>query len=305
MALLAMAMPIAFAACGDDDSYSAGPEVSGDCPSVYFSSDNNNICVVDLGDNGPGEITLKVEREQTAGALTAPLVVDKNNASFSIPESVSFNDGEKEASLVVKYDEYVSGMSFTVRIADEYANPYTEKDGSYVFSLTVTQPYELCTVTYSNDTTYSSGTVVSGRFHGVTDSKIYAYSGLNKFLWTDFFGSGVDVAFTVDTSNSTGTFDSSDLTKLNGDIVPLDHYTANEYGYSLVTETGTDDYVTWTPAGSSDEITLYFYGYYSGHYSYIDFEPGGNDDTGYGYLWSCYVYNGYENVYFYLHYTEE
>lgn len=301
--VVAVALQTAFVACGDDD-YSAGPEVASDSPNAYFSSDNDSLHVIDLGDNGPGEISLKVVREKTQGATTIPIIVDKNNANFSIPESVTFEDGDSVKNVTVSYEAYKVGMSFTVHLAEQYANPYKQKDGDYSFSVTVTQPYEYCSVEYERDTTYTStGTVVSGRFHGVTDSKIYAYAGINQFLWTDFFGSGVNLKFTIDTSNSTGKFDASDLTLLNGDIVPLDHYTSDGYGYSLVSETGGTDYVTWTPAGSSEETTLYFYGYYSGHYSFIDFEPGSVSKKGYGYLWSCYDAGGYENIYFYLNYT--
>lgn len=153
---------------------------------------------------------------------------------------------------------------------------------------------KVCDVTYATDS----------RFANVTGSAIYRVDGEEAFRWVNFLGSGVDMKFKVDTSHYTGaTFDPDNIQLLKGDIVPLSNYSQDDYGYHFVNTIGSDDYVTWTPEGQTDAVTsFYFYGYYSGSYSFIDFSTG-TYDCGYGYFWSSYVNEaGYENTYFYLYY---
>lgn len=286
-------MASSFSSCGDDDSYAPGQEVSDDCPTVYFS--NENASEIFVTSDGDKSFSLKIKRENTTGAITVPVIVDSKTGSFNIPESVSFADGEAETDMPITYDEFTGGMNFSIHFADEYINPYKEVAGSTYYNATVAQLNKVADVSYATDT----------RFANVTGSAIYSYSGQNKFQWTNFFGSGYDMTFTVDTSKTSGAvFDEDDLSKLSGDIVPLSYYSQDDYGYHFVKEVGSDDYVTWTPAGQTDAITsFYFYGYYNGHYSFIDFAPGSTSGNGYGYFWSTYINkSSYENIYFYLHY---
>lgn len=305
MTFATLIVPFTLASCSDDDDYTPAKEVAEDCPNVYFSSENSNLHIIDLDDEGAGSISLTMKRDNTDEAITVPVIVDFNIGNFVIPENVSFAAGESDATLEITYPVYVVGMNFNIHLPEEYINPYKEKEGSYDFNLTVTKPYKLCDVTYSQA---SDG--VSGRFAGVTGSEIYAYKGLNKFTWINFMGSGIDMPFTVDISNTSGAeFDVNDITKLKGDFVPTDYYYMDSYGYAFVNPGGSENLVTWTPEGSSEEITyFYYYFYQGGHYSYIDFAPAGDSDDenyGYGYFYSPYINSDYENtIYFYLNYVE-
>lgn len=294
MTFATLIVPFSFASCGDDDDYTPGKEVAADCPNVYFSDENESEIFVTA--DGEKSFTLKVKREYTEGAITVPVVVDSKTGSFNIPESVTFGDGESEAEMTITYDEFTAGMNFTIHFADGYANPYIEVDGSTYYKATLAQLTKVADVAYATDT----------RFASVSGSAIYSYSGENKFQWTNFMGSGYNMTFTVDTSKTSGAeYDENDLSKLSGDIVPLSYYTQDDYGYHFVKEVGSEDYVTWTPEGQSEAVTkFYFYGYNSGHYSFIDFAPGATSGTGYGYFWSAVVNSddNYENIYFYLYY---
>lgn len=295
MGLATLAMTtFALASCDNDNEYTPAEEVAADCPTVYFS--NTNESEIFITQSSEKSITLKVERKNTTGAITVPIVVTSKNGSFNIPEYVSFSDGEAETELTVTYDEFESGMNFTIALADDYVNPYLIVAGSTTFKTTLIELSKVCDVTYASDT----------RFANVTGSCIYAYSGSNKFLWVNFLGSGVDLIFSVDTSNASGAkFDANDFTYLYGDIIPQNYYAKDDYGYHFVKEKDSEDYVTWTPEGASEAVTsFYFYGYYGGSsYSYIDFGYGGDGYDGYGYFWSSYVNDAnYENIYFYLHF---
>jgi len=293
MTFATLVVPFALTSCSSDFDYEPGQAVSDDCQDVYFSDENGSEIFVTA--DGEKSITLKVKREYTAGAVTVPVVVDYKTGSFNIPESVSFDDGESEADMTITYDEFTSGMNFCIHIADGYANPYLEVAGSTYYKATLALLTKVADVAYATDT----------RFANVSGSAIYSYSGENKFQWTNFMGSGYNMTFTVDTSKTSGSeYDPDDLTKLSGDIIPLNYYTQDDYGYHFVKEVGSDNYVTWTPEGQTEAVTkFYFYGYYSGHYSFISFAPA-TDYDGYGYFWSAVVNSddNYENIYFYLYY---
>lgn len=293
MTFATLIVPFTLASCGDDDAYTPAKEVAEDCPTVYFSDTNESEVFVTA--DSEKSITLTLARQNTTGSVTVPIIVETMTGSFHVPESVTFKDGEATAELNITYDEYEGGMNCMLSLGEDYVNPYIELPGSTMFKLTLSQLTKICDVLYGTDS----------RFANVTGSCIYGYNGVNKFRWVNFLGSGIDMTFTVDTSNTTGAeFDANDITKLKGDIIPTDYYTKDDYGYHFVNPTGSEDYVTWTPEGQSEAVTkFYFYGYYSGHYSYINFTPA-TDYDGYGYFWSAVVNSddNYENVYFYLYY---
>jgi len=289
-ALAAAAMTLQLSSCSSDYDYSPGTAVADDCPAVYFSNDNESLIEVKSDDTSKS-ITLELRRVNTGGSITVPIIVESKTDNITIPESVTFADGEAVAELTVAYSEYEIGTKFSVHVADDYVNPYIKVDGSSSFSASLTQVNKVCDVAYATDT----------RFKGVSTSAIYNYSGENRFIWTDFLGSGIDLKFRVDLAVSGATFDMNDLTKLSGDIVPLNYYDKDDYGFHLVNPAGSENYVTWTPAGASEAVTsFYFYDVYGGSsYSYINFAT----DAAYGYFWSAYVNGGsYENIYFYLYY---
>lgn len=289
IALVASAMTLSLASCSDDYDYQPGTAVAADCPNVYFSNNNESLIEV-KSDDASKKVSLELHRANTKGSVTVPIVVDSKTDNITVPESVTFADGDSTAYLDITYSEFSIGTKFTVSIADDYVNPYSMVDGFSTFSATLTQVNKVCDVMYATDS----------RFAGVTNSAIYNYSGENRFIFTNFLGSGVDLKFRVDTNVSGATFDMNDITKLSGDIIPLNYYTKDDYGFHFVNTSGSEDYVTWTPEGASEAVTsFYFYDVYNGYsYSFIDF-----GSSAYGMFYSAYVnQSSYENIYFYLYY---
>lgn len=288
-----VAVAFTFASCGDDNDYTPGKEVSDSCPTVYFSSTNESEVLVSA--DMEKSTTLKLERKVTEGELVVPVVVDTKTGSLNVPESVTFADGASEAELTITYDEFETGMKVSLHIPEEYTDPYTMLSGSLNFTLSFVEVTKVCDVAYQSGSRFAS-----------VKSAIYVYGGQNKFLWKDFLGSGKDMLFTVDTSNTAGAkFDANDLSTLKGDFTPLSNCTYNSAGGWYFTD-GSDNtnYMEWTPAGQTEAVTSYFFwGYYNGgNYSYIEFDPG-DDGYGYGYFYSAWVNDtAYETTYYYLNY---
>lgn len=288
---MALALPSLLTSCGNDDDYSAGPDVVANCPAVYFSSDNSSALVVSNKDSA---VTIKVKRAVTTGEITVPIVVESKVGDLSIPSSVTFADGEDEADLTVGFSNYKSGMTFTLSIDDAYVNPYLKVEGSSSYTGTLTQVNWVCDVAYDQNS----------RFKSVTGSAIYQYEGINRFVWRNFLGSGVDLTFMVDTSHNGTTFDPNDVKSLKGDFIPLDHFYKDEWGYRFVQKDSNDDYVTWTPEGQTEEVTSFYFYFYQSDYSYSSIDFG---TATYGYPWGMFAYAAVndtysETIYYYLYY---
>lgn len=283
LGLAVSAMTLTLTSCGDDDSYSPGPEVSADCPDVYFPSSNESTVYLDpatinANPDATWTQTVTVSRPDSVGSLTVPIIVDKKSDGMEIPSSVTFNDGEKTADLVVSYTHPDNGLTATFHVDDSYANPYTKKEGAASYSLTITLLQKVCNVTYSSQQRRSLSAKNTSHFANVT-SEIWNCKGFNRFLWKDFCGSGIDVFFEVIVPTGS-TFRPNDLQSNSGEIHFLDHFT-DYYGYGYVflqstaSDFGDDTWPSWTPVGTSVEVSYFYvfdyaYSQYSGYYGIYD-----------------------------------
>lgn len=269
----------ALTSCSDSDDYSPGEKTAEDCPTVYFSSDNDYNVFIQSNDDKV-DINLTLKRKNTTGELTVPIVVSSKTGSFNIPESATFEDGKDETSITITYDQFEGGMNFTVSIPDQYVNHYIT-DGITTQTVSVLLPVKICDISYDTTTMF-----------GQVTSELYNYSGVNMFLWKNFLGSNIDIKFTVKQSSSS-TFDPNDLTKLNGTIEMLDHTYDYYQNGSLYLMDDSGNYATWTPTGQSSAVE-YFY-MYVGTYSLIDFATKNR----YGYFYAGALG---DYLYFYLNY---
>lgn len=298
-------MPVALTSCDDDDNYSPGAEPGVNDKGVYFSSDNASEFVKAEGDEK--SVTVLVERENTEGELAVPIeVLSKTDNIAEVSSEAVFADGESEAEVIVTYTDLDTAPSCELKIPDEYANPYKEKDGLYRFTVSI---YKLRTI--STYVVYASDQGTPDYFSGAT-SELLQYEGSNIFILRNFLGSGIDFKFSI--SGSGSNFDASDPTKCYGGITPLDHYYTSGEGWYLMTNTdGSGDCATWTVPGSAYGVNdfMFFWSYssdYSYHYNYIDLTPegSGSSDYGYGYFESTIIddldFGTYSTFYFYVYY---
>lgn len=123
---------LTLASCSED-KYEPGPEPANDCMEAYFLSSNSSEYI--LGSESTS-VTLEVGRLKADNAASIPVIVEAKDEAFKVPSTVEFQAGEATAELTVTFEgiEIQKEKKFTIRLADEYVNPYTVHDGSDVFS---------------------------------------------------------------------------------------------------------------------------------------------------------------------------
>lgn len=116
---------LAFGACSDNhDDYSPAGQVSSDCVGLYFAASSGEIEVVPTA-AATGEIS--VYRMDSTQAATYKLVVLQNQDDvFTVPSTVSFAAGEKEAVIPVDFSKANVDVTYDLQLTFEDANinPY-------------------------------------------------------------------------------------------------------------------------------------------------------------------------------------
>ena len=129
MALFAI---VAFTACSDSDNDYQKATVTGN--QVYFANTLPSTINISFDES---TFEIPILRYVADEAITVNLELEDTTGFYSIPASVSFAQGEKEAKIVVTYDnealEYNKYIEATVKITSaEYTTPYGYS--SYTFS---------------------------------------------------------------------------------------------------------------------------------------------------------------------------
>ena len=114
---------LTLASCSED-KYEPGPEPANDCMEAYFLSSNSSEYI--LGSESTS-VTLEVGRLKADNAASIPVIVEAKDEAFKVPSTVEFQAGEATAELTVTFEgiEIQKEKKFTIRLADEYVNPYT------------------------------------------------------------------------------------------------------------------------------------------------------------------------------------
>ena len=137
---MASLMTVAFTACDSEDESYEWASVSGS--QVYF---NNSLAKEYVLSMNESSFNIPVSRVSDADAINVPLNVTLEDGSlFTIPQSVSFAAGQKEASIQVSYDpaNIVFDKFETVKISLADASLTTEWGISeYVFTAGVPAPW--------------------------------------------------------------------------------------------------------------------------------------------------------------------
>ncbi len=138
-AMLLLALPLAFTACGDDEEYSPADKPVN--AQVYFPTSNGETG--DLSkDKTSFDVTLM--RAKTDEAITVPITATGDGSFFTIPTSVSFAQGVDKAVLSISYNpeslEYDAYSEIKLTIGDESATtPYGM--AQYVFKAGIPAPW--------------------------------------------------------------------------------------------------------------------------------------------------------------------
>lgn len=123
--LLFAAIGLTLTSCKDEDSYAPG-EVAGDINVTFANEENKTLALTD------NEFSITVQRAETKGELTVPIIVVKKPEVFTVPESVTFADGEATKDIVIKvsdeaeaFVDYILMLTFPNKYC---ANTYRDID---------------------------------------------------------------------------------------------------------------------------------------------------------------------------------
>ncbi|GEM_PF-4133918 len=250
--LLAVAILMLMVSCDDKVTFTPGPESSVKGTGVFFYSyDAQNI--VDIESDS---VDIWVMRTDSTASQDVPVIIEETTNKLHFAEKVHFEKGDTAAILWLTYDNMLEGEehTFKLRIPDEYANPYAEKEGS----------------------TRMQSSIFRAKWENVCDTLIFgpadnAYPdqgcnlqrlpGRNRFRFTNFLGSGQPLEFSLKTG-----YDKDNIYQSKGQIVPLTNvYEDGDYWYF----TNGGNYDSWTPVGGTKEIDyVMFYNYET--YCFLD-----------------------------------
>ncbi len=303
---LAAGLGLLAVSCAKSDEYEKGAETPAGCISAYFSSSNKSSFVITSEEYAQSDILpLDVERAVSDATADVPIVVVRADSEFEIPATVHFEAGESNATLNVKMNglKEKTDYSFTIRIADEYADHYTIRDGSDVYTANVLIAKWVKVV---EDGTF----YFENEYFPTVYSDIYHLDGYNQFYIENFLGSGIDLGFSIKSYDSVNgafiPFSADDKSTWAGKFVPLDHFLNDPDGGSywwLMNDAVNQDYASWTPEGWTRSIDyINFYTSDDTTYEYIDLNGSTTSQTGYlcSYTYMSDDNNpGYVYVYFY------
>ena len=188
---------LTLASCSDDDKYEWAT-VSG--PQVYFSDDLQTQYEIDPEGTS---FNVPISRADASSALTVNLTSSVANPMYSVPASVTFDAGQKEANIPVSYDpskiEYGRYDSLTVKIADDaQATSWGTQEFTFTAGVTDWGPWQKWNATGTADY-YYSGSFFDGDDpdlpfvyrHNMIKTNLYQFKLSN-------WGYGVDIIFDYD-----------------------------------------------------------------------------------------------------------
>ncbi len=308
-ALLALVTVAALAACSGDDNYEWAKKVDADNPGAYFAASNKASELLTPDEYASHQsVTLTLERANTKGDLTVPVIVDRADSVFTVPATAVFKDGEATTTIEVgcKGMQTKKTYHFTIHLDEAYTNPYGKVDGSPVFN------YEVLIAQWVKLVDKAQFVWNKSEF-AISTSSIYWLEGQNRFRISNWLGSGIDLQFQIvaqdkeDTSSySLDKFDANDRSTWHGAFQPYDHSLMDPYGGSywyLMNDPETENYASWYPDGE-DKLGISYANFYyditSEDYSSVDMR---GSDTSYSLYLVPYLYytDGTVSGYTYLY----
>ncbi|MBQ7441800.1 MAG: hypothetical protein IJ580_07510 [Prevotella sp.] len=184
------------ASCSSDDKYEWA-SVSG--PQVFFSDQNPTQFEIDPDGTS---FNVPITRADDTSSLTVNLTSTTENSMYSVPSSVTFNAGQKEAYIPVSYDaskiEYGRYDDITITIADAAsATPWGIQEFTFKAGVTDWGPWEkwnsagTATYTYVNFWGGDDPGLPFVYRHNMIKTNLYQFKLSN-------WGYGVDIIFDYD-----------------------------------------------------------------------------------------------------------
>ena len=137
-ALVSLALVLGFTACNKNDyEYEPGKEAATDELALYFDDEEDlTLAITDT------EVEITLNRVNTEGELTVPLIVNTAPDFVTVPETATFAAGEDKTTVKLTIGEGMEAFTkylIKISIPEEYTQPYDVDSGSPVYSFTITK----------------------------------------------------------------------------------------------------------------------------------------------------------------------
>lgn len=291
IAIAALALAAVFTGCSDDDWTPGAPEAATN-PCVYFNSGNQTT--YHFFDSDPRVISFTVSRLKTDEAIQVPVVLTADDTSITADQTISFEAGQQTAKVFVDCSQIPERQTFNIslNIPEEYAAIYAQGTPTLNVQVAV-----VAWETIDPNLYYyfaSGGSTLYGRAYG----ELQMLDGTDQLRFTNFYGSGLDISFTLDST-------AEECSVEYMDIVPLTNimFAADIEGYEddalenafFIYNDATASYPQWdVPDGSRTidyfEAFRYGYSYFSldGYAAFSGYMTFDDDTTSWGTIWAIF-----------------
>lgn len=133
---LSLLATVAFAACSDDETSPAEPDVE-NCYDVYFP-EQDNADDLTLDPSAPTSLEFTVMRNNDKDAITVPVEILASEEGIFTASEVVFAEGQTETTFTVDFPQAALGTTYdcTVRVTDpQYVSLYSDKPAFVSFSV--------------------------------------------------------------------------------------------------------------------------------------------------------------------------
>lgn len=265
------AAALSFAACQPTNSEEGG--ATSEVADIFFSAANGDYCYY-VGQGETAEAELAIFRENATDKAEYAIQVISKDDGITVPESVKFEAGQTEATIVVQGPAEAAvreSFSFEIKFTGDNVNPSANSvQGTLLCEGTFYFYEEMIGDACFGDESYN--------FMGDIRQVVWRISN-TEFIFKNFLGSDYDLKVFTDNSGT--------ITNLVG-------------GYDLYTQTDTDGGVTYKFYNESVAD-------FEGNYYYEEFFPKGENRSIYNLSflvqpgYSAFVErNGSTPAYFYL-----
>ena len=258
--LAALAVAGLFTSCSDDDNYSAGDPAGS--YNVGFPDQENLIL-----SSTATSFEVTVSRTSGSGALTVPIEVYQCPDYFTVPESVTFADGQTETTVVVTIADgmpFNTNVDFEIRIPEEYTNAYLDQELYPIYKISLNkEDYE----------TKYTATFYDNFWYGETWDVTLEYSpSLNIWRIKDMYADGYhyymqwdgdtstssNIVFTDETGAQLSKCETGIVSSTYGMISSTQNETSMAYSYYDADEAMFQFYFKFTVSAGS-------FGFYPGY----------------------------------------
>lgn len=287
IAVLSVALA-SLASCSDDSDWTPGPQEPDGKQGVFFNTDNPKTSLF-IVDEPTKNITVTVSRTRTEGDITVPLTLEEGPEGMTIPQSVSFADGQSTASFLVNCDNIPTKTSFNIRIAVAEEFRHTYMSGSYAYEgSVVVSDWVLVDDKPTHTFYFTDNNGTWANLAAPVESPFYQLQGTDRFRIENFLNSGVDFEFEVgEPCGNTQPYYTwaHKLIPLSNTISITDYgwesYGTNEFG---IYDSSIGDLAQWglknETTGEDANIAPAFFDYFDGdkYYSFVRW----HEENGYG-----------------------